>query len=197
MRVGIPGRHHRNTQLGDRQAAAAGEKETPLPGPRQLAWLLVQPITGLKAADAAAVARVEQDKEAGIVAGLARRFTALVRACGVKGRQGGDVPTKPEVELDRWLAEARACGVGAIETFAAGLDMDGAAVRAALTLQQRPSRGTDQPPQAPEAAKLRPRQLRPAATARSDGDMIHAKCGRATRPGQSQSSSSCRTGVRR
>ncbi len=67
------------------------------------------------------------------MAGLARRFTALVRACGVKGRQGGDVPTEPAVELDRWLAEARACGVGAIETFAAGLDMDGAAVRAALT----------------------------------------------------------------
>ena len=110
----------------------AGETGTPLPAPRQLAWLLVQPVTGLKAADAAAVARVEQDK-AGIVAGLARRFTALVRACVVKGRQGGDVPTEPAVELDRWLAEARACGVGAIGTFAAALDMDGAAVRAALT----------------------------------------------------------------
>ena len=36
--------------------------------------------------------------------------------------------------LDAWLAEARACGVGAVETFAAGLERDGAAVRAALTL---------------------------------------------------------------
>ena len=67
------------------------------------------------------------------MAGLARRFTALVRACGVKGRQGSGVPTEPAVELDRWLVEARACGVSAIGTFATGLDLDGAAVRAALT----------------------------------------------------------------
>jgi len=33
-----------------------------------------------------------------------------------------------------WLAEARACGVGTVETFVAGLEQDGAAVRAALTL---------------------------------------------------------------
>jgi hypothetical protein len=98
-----------------------------------LAWLLAQPVTGLKAADAAAVARIEQDREAGIVAGLARRFTALVRACGVKGRQGSGVPTEPTAELDRWLAEAGRCGVGAIETFAVGLEGDGAAPRAALT----------------------------------------------------------------
>ena len=36
--------------------------------------------------------------------------------------------------LEAWLADARACGVRAIETFAAGLELDGAAVRAALTL---------------------------------------------------------------
>ena len=35
--------------------------------------------------------------------------------------------------MDRWLAKAPACGVGAIETFAAGPNTDGAAVRAALT----------------------------------------------------------------
>ena len=37
--------------------------------------------------------------QTGIVAGLARRFTALVHACGVKGRQGSDVPTEPAAEL--------------------------------------------------------------------------------------------------
>ena len=47
------------------------------------------------------------------------------------------------------------------------------------TLEQWPGRGADQPPQAAETAKLRPGQLRPTATARSDGGMIHAKpCGR-------------------
>jgi transposase len=35
--------------------------------------------------------------------------------------------------LDTWLADARASGVRAIETFAAGLGQDGAAIRAALT----------------------------------------------------------------
>jgi transposase len=36
-----------------------------------------------------------------------------------------------------WLAEARECGVRAIETFAGGLEQDGAAVRAALTTPWR------------------------------------------------------------
>jgi transposase len=75
------------------------------------------------------VARVEQDGEAARVADLARRFTALVRACGVAGEQR----RAPSDDLDAWLAEARACGVRALETFATGLEQDGAAVRAALT----------------------------------------------------------------
>ena len=79
------------------------------------------------------VSRVEQDGEAKIAAGLARRFTALVRACGVRGRKENAAPAAPAAELDAWLAEARACGVGAVETFAAGLEQDGAAVRAALS----------------------------------------------------------------
>ena len=49
-------------------------------------------------------------------------------------------------------------------------------------LEQRPGRGTGQPPQNAEAPKLRACQLRPAATARSDGGMIHAKRARATEP---------------
>ena len=34
--------------------------------------------------------------------------------------------------LERWLDEARSCGMRAVETFAAGLEQDTAAVRAAL-----------------------------------------------------------------
>ena len=60
-------------------------------------------------------------KDAKAVAELARRFTALVRACGVKGRDVGDAPAKPAAELDAWLAEARGCGISTMETFAAGL----------------------------------------------------------------------------
>ena len=36
-------------------------------------------------------------------------------------------------DLDAWLTEARSCGISAVETFAAGLDQDRTAVRAALT----------------------------------------------------------------
>ena len=127
-KVGRP----RKQDPDDTRVAPAGAMGPPLPAPRQLAWMLVQPVATLDAADAAAVSRVEQDKDAKAVAALACRFTALVRACGVKGRDAGDAPAKPAAELDAWLAEARGCGISAIETFAAGLEADGAAVRAAL-----------------------------------------------------------------
>lgn len=104
-----------------------------LPTVPQLAWLLVQPATSLDATDAAVAARVEQDEQAAIVIGLARRFTALLRAYGVAGRRDGRTLVDPVIELDAWLADARACGASAIATFAAGLEMDGTAVRAALT----------------------------------------------------------------
>ncbi len=90
----------------------------------------MRPTTALSPLDATAVRRAEQDKEAAQVASLARRFTAFVRGCGA-GQPAR--PVAPAADLDTWLAEARACGIGAVETFAAGLEQDGAAVRAALT----------------------------------------------------------------
>lgn len=111
-------------------SGAAPDEVVALPSPKRLAWLLVQPTAALQPPGAAAVKRVEQDEEAALVASLARRFTALVRGCGV-GRPAR--PTAPSADLDAWLTEARACDVGAVETFAAGLEQDGAAVRAAST----------------------------------------------------------------
>ncbi len=101
-----------------------------LPSPKQLAWLLVRPATAPSPLDAATVRRTEQDAEAARVASLARRFTALVRGCGA-GQPTR--PATPLADLNAWLAEAHACGVSAVETFAAGLEQDGATVRAALT----------------------------------------------------------------
>ena len=112
-------------------APPAGPDQPPaLPPATQLAWLLIQPPAALSADDASTTARVEQDGEAACVAALARRFTALVRGCGV--RQTPD-PATALAALEVWLADARACGVRNVETFAAGLEQDGAAVRAALT----------------------------------------------------------------
>jgi len=110
--------------------SAAQDGAPALPSPAQLAWLLVQPPSALAGPDAALVARVEQDPPAAHVAGLARRLTALVRGCGVNPKVD---PEAARVALDTWLADARTCGVRALETFAAGLEQDGAAIRAALT----------------------------------------------------------------
>ena len=114
-----------------RAAAGAGVDGAPtLPSSKALAWMLVQPVAALPGHAAAAVARVEQDAEAARVADLARRFTALVRRCGVSA---DEQHPDPRGVLDAWIAEARACGTAVIETFAAGLEHDGAAVRAALS----------------------------------------------------------------
>lgn len=118
---------------------------SPLPLPRRLAgtaspsclrriaarWLLVQPVAPLCAADAAVVARVEQDREAASVAALGRRFIALVRGCGGRGNAH---PKAAIAALEAWLADARLSGVRAMQSFAAGLEQDGAAIRAALTM---------------------------------------------------------------
>ena len=53
-----------------------------------------------------------------------------MRACGVRQKLDTNAAL---AALEAWLADARACGVRAVETFAAGLELDGAAVRAALT----------------------------------------------------------------
>lgn len=71
----------------------------------------------------------EQDAETQTVAGLARRFTALVRAAGRTAESN-----HAAAGLEAWLTEAGSCGITAVQTFAAGLEQDGSAVRAALTL---------------------------------------------------------------
>ena len=131
----VPARVGRRRVEDPHDAGAATDRgrNPPLPAARQLAWLLVQPVAALDATAAAVVSRIEQDGQVKIAATLARRFTALVRACGLHGRQDGAIPAAPVADLDAWLAEARACGIGAVETFAVGLEVDGAAVRAALT----------------------------------------------------------------
>jgi transposase len=108
----------------------ARDRPPTLPSPARLAWLLVQPPAELPAADAAVVTRVERDREAASVAELARRFTTLARGCGAGGKLGPDAAL---AELEAWLADTRTSGVRAMETFAAGLEQDGAAGRAALT----------------------------------------------------------------
>ncbi|GJD34918.1 ISL3 family transposase ISMno5 [Methylobacterium aerolatum] len=102
-----------------------------LPTARQLAWLLVQPTSALDAAAAAVVTHVEQDETAKVVANLARRFSALVRASGFM--KMADPTYDRAADLDAWITEANTCGAPALATFASGLNSDAAAVTAALT----------------------------------------------------------------
>jgi transposase len=52
-----------------------------------------------------------------------------VRAAGTTG---GQQRADAADTIDDWLADARHSGIGAVATFAAGIEHDGAAVRAAL-----------------------------------------------------------------
>lgn len=98
--------------------------------PIQLAWLIVKAAETRSAEEAETIVRIEQDTEAATLVRLIRRFVDLVRDAGITGkRQLPGVDT-----FDAWLADARDCSVRAVVTFAAGLEHDGAAVRAALTL---------------------------------------------------------------
>ncbi len=106
--------------------------EASLPSPKQLAWLLVRPATALDATEAAVLARVRQCPEAATVAELAERFCILIRQC-CRERQSRNKEQTSIKALTTWIAEAQSSGIQAIETFAAGLEQDGAAVRAALT----------------------------------------------------------------
>ena len=105
--------------------------EPSLPNARQLAWLLIQKTSALDDAATVVVARVEQDATASVVADLARRFTALVRASGV-GRTAAP-GRDAAADFDAWITTAKDCSAPAIATFASGLDGDAAAVRSALT----------------------------------------------------------------
>ena len=123
------------TTIRRRQAPPAAANPTtsfpaPLPSPKQLSWLLLREPEDLAPKDAAVVARVLQDAEATKVVDIGRRLCGIVRSCSVSKQPGRSaVPA-----FDAWLTEAKACGVRVVESFAASLDQDVAAVRAALTL---------------------------------------------------------------
>jgi transposase len=93
---------------------------------------MVQQPEELDEAQAANLARIARDEEVARAVGLGRRLAALIRGCGT-GREQRPAE-EPLGTLESWLEEARSCGIAALETFAAGLHQEAAAVRAALTL---------------------------------------------------------------
>jgi hypothetical protein len=94
---------------------------------------MVMPRAQQSAVEGALLARVLQDTEAAMMHGLVQRFAALVREAGVSCCSSAASCAERVRAFEAWAAEARACGIRAAQTFAAGLVADGAAVRAALT----------------------------------------------------------------
>ena len=91
----------------------------PLPSAKKLAWLLPQCTNDLSAEDALALTYVLQDEKVVLMRERAIRFRAMVR------EQQFDT-------FDAWLEEAQTSGVTTLRTFAEGIKLDYAAVRAAL-----------------------------------------------------------------
>jgi hypothetical protein len=115
------------------EGEAAPRSEARLPGPKALAWIMAMPRARRSAPEAAILLRVLQDAEAAILHGLVQRFAALVREAGVSCCSSAANCAERVRTFEAWAVEARACGIRAAQTFAAGLVADGAAVRAALT----------------------------------------------------------------
>lgn len=105
---------------------AVSSPRSPLPSPRQLAWLLIRRPDEIPAPDAWIIGYLVQDPEARTVATLVERFASLV------GHRGAGCRAALHAYAG-WLEEARTCGIAAVVTCARGVAQDGAAVRAALT----------------------------------------------------------------
>ena len=120
----------RRLQQSSVGAPSAPTSSPPPPSPKQLSWHLLREPEDLDPDAAAAVARVLQDDETAQVVDLGRRFCRIVRRCC------GGAQAEPGIitAFEAWLADARTCGVRAVESFAVSVDRDGAAVRASLRL---------------------------------------------------------------
>ena len=89
---------------------------------RQVSWLLIRPVDALEAEEQQLVERLTHAcADIQLAHTLGQAFIAMVK-------------THDHAALDQWLVDARQSGVDELQSFAAGLERDGAAVRAALRL---------------------------------------------------------------
>lgn len=89
---------------------------------RQVSWVLIRPFADLGADDQLLVERLTQSCSAIQHAyTLSQAFMTMVK-------------TRDHAAFEQWIADAQQSEVGEFQSFAAGLERDGAAVRAALRL---------------------------------------------------------------
>jgi hypothetical protein len=105
-----------------------------LPGSKVLAWIMTAAPNRLSATDGAVLARIVHDPDAATLHGLVQRFVALVREAGTKGNGSFAHGIQRLAAFEAWIVEAKASDIRAAQTFASGLVVDAAAVRAALAM---------------------------------------------------------------
>ena len=112
------------TQTTRTRALAAPEVTSPslpaLPSARQLAWLLVRNPAELDDEETRMLLRLRQASDIELAYTLAQQFSLMVKQ------------RKPTL-LDDWLMQCVQSGLAELQTFAAGLRQEYAAIRAALT----------------------------------------------------------------
>lgn len=103
------------------QVAARAAAQRRLPGARQLVWLLINKRDELSSDDEHLLAVLLSEPSVATAYELGQRFLGLVRQRALD-------------KLDPWIADCQASQVPDLSNFAAGLQQDDAAIRAALTL---------------------------------------------------------------
>ena len=117
----------RPTTVRVRKGRPPATQPSPPPAPRrrsarQISWLFVRPFDGLEVEEQQMLERRTQAcSDIQVASTLGQSFIAMVK-------------TRDYQAFDQWLADAQRSGVGELKSFAAGLERDGAAVRAALRL---------------------------------------------------------------
>ncbi len=89
--------------------------------PRPLAWLFLRDPEHLEKQDKLTLSRIRQTQQFDVAYGLAQRFVAMFKERNVK-------------LLETWLRDCQKSGISDLVTFAQGLEKEGSALDAALTL---------------------------------------------------------------
>jgi hypothetical protein len=115
-------------------SAELSARRVRLPGSKVLAWIMTVAPDRLSPTDGALLARIVQDPDAATLHRLVQRFVALVREAGTKGNGSSAHGNRRLEAFEARIVEAKTSGIQAAQTFASGLVVDVAAVRAALTM---------------------------------------------------------------
>jgi len=89
--------------------------------PRPLSWLFLRNPEHLEKQDKQILSHIRQTQQADVVYGLVQQFVTMVKERKAK-------------RLSTWLQDCQASGITALVNFAQGLEKEGSALHAALTL---------------------------------------------------------------